>query len=1312
MRRILSLSLVMAASISLCAAQASYSQGFDDVGPVLSGQHGPSNLITAGWIFRNQSQPTGSGTWFGEANQPQSGAAYLVVNRTVAGAWSSSAGASSWAILPAIPNQGSGDVLRFSLRQADYPCCTPQAHLQVRYSPGGGTSTGLGVSGVGSFTTLLLDIPPVEGRPWTQQSVTLPGNGRIAFRFYLPAQAASSDFVGDASIDSLVVGLPPGGESAENFEGLSTTDCGASGPDGLIARGWAFSNQSSPVGAYGYCVMEGGSSFPPAHSGQLFLGVTDAAAETIGDPLNVWAILPQFHGQRAGDLLTFALFTHLSTSGLEVRYSPSGGVSTGSGPGGIGDFTQVLAAVDAGTDTWVSYQFVLPGNGRIAFRYRGQRAAYNLFADFLAIDTISVGVPPTYCNMPPMPATGQTVHWTTAGSPYEVCLSSTIAAGSLVIVDPGVRIDVGAGHPVTVLGTLELRGTAAAPVVLSGAGGMLSVAPGGTLRTAFAQLGGGLTPGANGTLLLSDTTFNGPNGRIFGDLYTGTGFGQLERVTFIDSELTISNYTLVLRSVTLHNSVARLIRDYPLVVEDVTADGQPFDVDAAPQGTLLDTITVRNVTSPPGGGNEYTGFGLGLTDGNFLIGPNVSLTNNTYPVRVQSAGILPGSTLPATGNLNNRIYVPGGDHGGASTLWADPGLPYFLAGSYAQYGGSLRVLDGVQVKMAPFTDMSSDPSPIIVSGTEARPVTFEQASSGQPWGTLDHFYRIRHAVIDGATIGATWRADVGWGFLDSSIVRNCFDLGAFDAGIIKKTLFQNNGTAASVLFGQIDLSGDTNPNAFEGNAVGVTAAGNARHNWWGSPSGPTAVDNPHGAGDSVESWVPYLPFRTSRPNFNDAPPIVDLGQHSFLAHPGEKLVLTWKASDDGSIVSQRVLLSMNGDIVQENLPEPVIVLAIGLPGSQRSIEFVVPAPPAPWFGSRNNIRVESTDDAGQVGWDDLHLYAEAEEQGQLVLTAPLPTAVRAGADLGPVCWDPQDINPLGGSIDAYLLLENTGQLSSLGGVLTSLQCLSGTLTAPFVSTDRARIVLSLSTAGGDATPEFFFGPLFSIRPDARVEDAPPTISITEPAPGMTVAGGATLPIRWTAADDRAVRVVHVQVSTDAGRTWSFLARDLPGEGGAYDWQMPPSTVDHQVQIKVVAVDARFQDSSDVAVVSIGPSSVGPGEANATRRMAARRGPGTSVVVDYLPACGATNHVVYWGTAPIAGTVSWKASACGLGTSGTASFDPGNPPPGGLVYFVIVGQDAAHEGSYGKSSSGLERPEAVSVGACDRPRASASACSGE
>src|SRR6185436_10503567 len=181
--------------------------------------------------------------------------------------------------------------------------------------------------------------------------------------------------------------------------------------------------------------------------------------------------------------------------------------------------------------------------------------------------------------MPPIPAAGQTVHWT-AGGVYRICQSITILDGDTVIVDPGARIDVDAGRTVTVRGTLQMHGTAASPVVmgaLAGSTPMIAVA-GGTLEAAFAQLGGWVRPLANGTLLIADTTFNGPGGGIFTDLFSGTGFGRLERVTFNDSELTISNYTLLLRDITLNNSTSRLLRDYPFL-SNITADGKPFDVD-------------------------------------------------------------------------------------------------------------------------------------------------------------------------------------------------------------------------------------------------------------------------------------------------------------------------------------------------------------------------------------------------------------------------------------------------------------------------------------------------------------------------------------------------------------------------------------------------------------------------------------------------------------------------------------------------------------------------------------------------------------
>ncbi len=56
---------------------ANFSEHFDNNGPVQSGADGPQNLINQGWIFRNQSSPVGSGTWFTGYNSwfpPQAGA--------------------------------------------------------------------------------------------------------------------------------------------------------------------------------------------------------------------------------------------------------------------------------------------------------------------------------------------------------------------------------------------------------------------------------------------------------------------------------------------------------------------------------------------------------------------------------------------------------------------------------------------------------------------------------------------------------------------------------------------------------------------------------------------------------------------------------------------------------------------------------------------------------------------------------------------------------------------------------------------------------------------------------------------------------------------------------------------------------------------------------------------------------------------------------------------------------------------------------------------------------------------------------------
>ena len=90
---------------------------------------------------------------------------------------------------------------------------------------------------------------------------------------------------------------------------------------------------------------------------------------------------------------------------------------------------------------------------------------------------------------------------------------------------------------------------------------------------------------------------------------------------------------------------------------------------------------------------------------------------------------------------------------------------------------------------------------------------------------------------------------------------------------------------------------------------------------------------------------------------------------------------------------------------------------------------------------------------------------------------------------------------------------------------------------------------------------------------------------------------------------------------------------------------------------------------------------------AAQPLKATKGAGTAVSVTYGSACNAAQTAVYWGTSPISGSVSWQASACSV----AGSFDPGSVAAGQFVYFVVVGEGASAEGSYGRDSAGNQIP---------------------
>ena len=125
------------------------------------------------------------------------------------------------------------------------------------------------------------------------------------------------------------------------------------------------------------------------------------------------------------------------------------------------------------------------------------------------------------------------------------------------------------------------------------------------------------------------------------------------------------------------------------------------------------------------------------------------------------------------------------------------------------------------------------------------------------------------------------------------------------------------------------------------------------------------------------------------------------------------------------------------------------------------------------------------------------------------------------------------------------------------------------------------------------------------------------------------------------------------------------------------------------------------------VALVGSAAPAPGEASAAEpmRVTAYAKATGDITVSYSTACAATSHAIVHGPLSAVASYAYAGEVCGLGSSGTATFDPGT----GSVFWVVVGSTPAFEGSYGKASSGAERPESAGLAACDLPQDLTGAC---
>jgi hypothetical protein len=1038
---------------------------------------------------------------------------------------------------------------------------------------------------------------------------------------------------------------------SESFQNIGSPT-GAGGPSSLVSRGWTFRNQSRPNnGQSPYWSEFGGwgqSGSCLGHGG--FTVWQDASTR-----ISAWIILPAIPNQIAGDPLT--LWTSAPTDAfgvnnslLEIRYSPTGSIGTGSNDTDVGNFTQLLSAIPSQSGhPWTQRTLALPGTGRVAIRLVNPPAASSFdFAGTFLIDSLQIGNPPPLPY--PLPTAGQTVHWTTAMSPVQISVAATgqsprIVPGGTVVVDPGVEVRVGNGVVFDVSGTLSLQGAAAQPVRLRGNTGAsagwarISVASGGLISGTFADVETFTDLLYGGKASFTDSVFRDP--AIPTD-FSYDSAGDLGH-RYFDGNLAFSRQIISLTRCTFGQGCQVAALRGWVAARDCTfyRGGKVTNDPGAVGGEAMFIVgnsILKNVTVTEAyialtqdhhqrryvGNVSVTGnpFGPGIMlegGGSYLIDPTVTLQNNKWPVAFgsNSAGILPGSQLPITGNQFNEIPdttdpAPIDE----ITVWADAGIPYILRDN-GNVHGRLTILPGVTVKGPPdvalqFTTDSNGLSMPVFLGEPERPIRFMPYIPGTIWrgigiglgGTFGT--RWDWCIIEDSSLGVA-SAELPIALDNCTFRRNIRAAGGDSIFTLRKCLFENNIFSYSgerfapnhTVEGYLDANHPANPNTFINNngAPGFGYVGtfgpnggliararhnslehtdsDVRNNWWGTPDGPHHPTlNPFGTGDDVFFGIDnggfLLPFRAEPPTSNP-PPVVRFVTVPATVIPGEKIILQWSARDDGRIVSQRIQYSPD-----TNLDEAMQPLAT-LPAIARSFEWTVPAIGTPANGADQFVRVIAVDDLGQEGIADLpvEITNPAPFTGTMIPSAPLGGAFHPGDGIIATAT----VTPEVGSTSAALELDNDDSAISQGYFAVT-GTVGSTITPaqlPDVSTDRARFRYDGTSSLNMA--KSFYGPYFSIRPDALLGDAPPIVTLTSNHAVQSYAGGSLVPITWTATDDEGLRAFDIRASFDGGTRWFLVARDLSSTARSYDWRLPGSTGIPSVKIRIVAWDKRFQNSS-------------------------------------------------------------------------------------------------------------------------------------
>jgi hypothetical protein len=792
-------------------------------------------------------------------------------------------------------------------------------------------------------------------------------------------------------------------------------------------------------------------------------------------------------------------------------------------------------------------------------------------------------------------APGTTITWHAADNPHIVNGTYVVPSDTTLVLEPGVVVQINNNSTLLVEGRLLGRGTPDNHVTIRGISNAFSdlVVPG-TVEFDYTDFFAQTDPRSGGTLLYRNCHWGNYGTFYSTDYYTERlpPYFQFDHCNFDGDEasLWIQAGTAAIRDVSFTGGAYPWLSYAYLYLDDVRsenggikADGLRFGLDGK---LYLNNIQVRN--------NTKAGLYLGGANrgGNYFLGPDNVIEGNAYPVKVDNAGVLPGSHVPATGNTNNYVLADA-SNGHVDWLgpmvWSPLAVPYVIQEPInLRGGGTWTILPGTTVKFGPnFSGITDESLGVVARGRPDNPIHFERLDPAQPWGNIGNTRggnRYSHIILEGSSSGINTTTQNGaFAYVEDLIIRNN-NVGSGGGVIVTGTRYTDNALGYAIAgtgSGSRGIlnGGPASPNSFERNGVAVRASVTiqARNNWWNSPTGPTTPANPSGTGDPIEGSVDFIPFFTAPPDYSDQPPVVRQEELFVTYNPGEKITVKWNSEDDRGIVAHRILFNKAG-----NYPTQFQTIINDLPADARSYEFTIPAIGFQSTYPYSTIRVVAVDTVGHERFDDQFIQIPSGEmRGELTFTSNIAGQTFRPGERTNITWTAAGYDPTDSDFYIYIVL-NDRTFISQGGAF--LHYGSWEVKMPYVSTDVARIAVATSSTSNRI--KWFYSPYFKIRPDTRIGDAPPSIALTLPADGASYNAGDTVPIAWTASDDESMRSYNLQVSYDNGRAWSMLAEDLPGTTTNYNFQTAPGSGFNSVRFRLTAFDLRFQETSDGAARSI------------------------------------------------------------------------------------------------------------------------------